>query len=200
MHKIISSAIGSSRLGDFETLIGKRLDDVDLSAMMVYLVDVVNESALQQLAYQFDVEGYKGFDRCTTVSQKRELIKNAIMMHKTQGSIYAVKKACSIIGVTPKAIEENVPLTVGGENVWCAFRIRLNPSDLSGFNSNTLTELKQLIGFYKNARSILTAIFFDIDNEDTIFTNTEVNRDELVVVGNLNTAGDYNLDYSIDYF
>ena len=199
MSRLISSAVASSKLGIFADLIADEFEDIDLSPIMIYLVDTVSPEALPFLASQFDVEGFKGYDQCSTNEQKRELIKNAIYLHKHLGTISSIRKACSLIGLDPKSIEENVPLYSGGKNLWCAFRIRLSVEDLGNFNSNDLTLLKLFIDYYKNARSILTEIFFDLDLSDTIFPENEEDREELILEGTLNTVGDYSLDYGYDY-
>lgn len=199
MSRLISSAVASSKLGIFADLIADEFEDIDLSPIMIYLVDTVSPEALPFLASQFDVEGFKGYDQCSTNEQKRELIKNAIYLHKHLGTISSIRKACSLIGLEPKSIEENVPLFTGGAKLWCAFRIRLAIDDLGRFNSNTLTSLKTFIDYYKNARSILTEIFFDLDLEDSIFVSNEDNREDLTLVGTTNVVGDYSLDYGYDY-
>lgn len=186
----LASAIEDSRLGVFNQIISNQFDNIDLSPMMVYLVDVVDSSALYWLSKQFDVDGFKGFDQCTTVAQQRELIKNAIQLHRNIGTIWGIKKACSIIGLPIVAIEENVPVVPGGQNVWCAFRIKVSPNDLGLITSETIPMLKTYIGYYKNARSILTEIYYEISiKEDKLGLN-----DNLVLLG-----GDFNNDFSDDF-
>lgn len=199
-RKLIASAIGDSRLGVFDEIIGNQFDDLDLATMMCYLIDVVHPSAFPFLANQLDVEGFRGYDQCTTDDQRRELLKQAINLHRKIGTIEAIRKACSIIGFTPQEIEEGVEL-IDGFPVWCAFSIRIDPNDLSTFTPNTLSTLRTFINYYKNARSILKEIYFGITvNEDKIFTTQESLRDNLTIVGTLATDGDYNNDYSYDYY
>jgi phage tail P2-like protein len=198
--KTISSAIANSRLGVFDDMIAKQFDDIDLSPVMVYLVDCVDGSALPWLAKQLDVDGFRGFDQCTTELQQRNLIKNAIELHRHIGTIYAIKKACSLIGFTPKLIEENVPIVPGGPNVWCAFRIQLNPDDISYFNQNTLPTLRTYIDYYKRAICILTEIYIGIDLiEDRIFSIPEDERDTLTLVSIIDLSGDFNDDFNEDF-
>jgi len=200
MANTISSAIAASRLSVFDEMIAKQFDDIDLSPMMVYLVDCVDGSALPWLAKQLDVDGFRGFDQCTTELQQRNLIKNAIELHRHIGTIYAIKKACSLIGFTPKLIEENVPIVPGGPNVWCAFRIQLNPDDISYFNQNTLPTLRTYIDYYKRAICILTEIYIGIDLiEDRIFSIPENERDTLTLVSVIDTIGDFNDDFNHDF-
>jgi len=198
MNKLMSSAVASSRIGEFDTIASHRFDDFDLTPMMVNLIDTVAASALPWLAKQFDVDSFKGYDLCQTTSQKRELIKSAIDLHRHVGTISTIRKACSLIGYTPTAIEENVPLSGETENTWCAFRIRLSPSDLGSFNTDSLTKLRTYIEYYKNARSILAGIGFDIHMSDKIFSKPAEERDSLTLTSNL-TGGDFSLDFSYDF-
>lgn len=199
-RKLIASAVGDSRLGVFDEVISSQFDDLDLSAMMCYLFDVVDPSAFPFLANQLDVEGFRGYDQCTTDDQRRELLKQAINLHRKIGTIEAIRKACSIIGFTPQEIEEGVEL-IDGFPVWCAFSIRVNPEDLSTFTATTLSTLRTFINYYKNARSILKEIYVGITvNEDKIFATQESLRDTLSIIGTLDETGDYNNDYSYDYY
>ena len=199
-RKLIASAVGDSRLGVFDEVISSQFDDLDLSAMMCYLFDVVDPSAFPFLANQLDVEGFRGYDQCTTDDQRRELLKQAINLHRKIGTIEAIRKACSIIGFTPQEIEEGVEL-IDGFPVWCAFSIRVDPEDLSTFTATTLSTLRTFINYYKNARSILKEIYVGITvNEDKIFATQESLRDTLSIIGTLDETGDYNNDYSYDYY
>jgi len=196
----MSSAVASSRLGAFDTIISGLFTDIDLSPIMVYLVDVCSEAALPWLAYQFDVEGFKGYDQCKTVDQKRELIKNAINIHRYSGTIYSIRLACESVGYTLLRVDENVPLTTGGSSVWCAFNVLLSPDDISNFDTDSMHTLRSLIENHKNARSILHEIAFEISTEDKIFTSDEEDRDELEITGGIDVDGSYSLDYNNDYF
>jgi phage tail P2-like protein len=200
MVKTIASAIANSRLSVFDDLIAKHFDDIDLSPIMVYLVDCVDSSALPWLAKQFDVDGFRGFDQCYTEAQQRNLIKNAIELHRHIGTIYAIRKACSLIGFTPQLIEENVPVVANGDPVWCAFRILLSPDDISTFDANTLSMLRQYIDYYKRAISILTEIYFGVEIlEDKIFSNLEEERDVLTLTSVIDTEGDFSDDFNYDF-
>ena len=188
-RKLMASAIADSRLGILDEVISNQFDNVDLAPIMVYLVDVVHESALPWLAKQFDVDGFRGFDQCTSIDQQRELIKNAIQLHRNLGTTWGINKACKLIGFTPKSIQENVPIYPVGQNIWCAFRVELTPDDLGKIGTGSLTMLKSFISYYKNARSILTEVYFGISIEDSLSLT-----DELTLSG-----GDFNNDFNNDF-
>ena len=64
--------------------------------------EIEDESLLDLLAWQFHVEGY---DLAKTVEEKRNLVKNAIELHRYKGTKYAVQKALSILGLTTEIVE-----------------------------------------------------------------------------------------------
>jgi len=67
----------------------------DLSKLLVYLIDQVEESALPFLAWQFHIEG---FDQAKTIQEKRNLIKHAIELHRHKGTLLGIKTACQLGG------------------------------------------------------------------------------------------------------
>lgn len=206
--KTMASAVADSRLGVFDLLISDRFDNIDLSGMMLYLVDVCDPSYLPYLAKQFDVDGWKGYDRCTTTDQIRELVKNGIVLHQKMGTESAIKKAISIIGVNDYEIENHVSLSVDGKlpdgttitagnPVWCAFNIKLTISDLSTFTENSLSLLKKYISYYKRHTAILNEIYIGQTFDDSISIDDEAKGDELTLT--MTQAGDYNDDYNNDF-
>ena len=78
------------------------LTEQDLQKLFVYAVDNQPEEVLDWLAWQFHVEGY---DLAKTVEEKRNLVKNAIELHRYKGTKYAVQKALSILGLTTEIVE-----------------------------------------------------------------------------------------------
>ena len=201
-RRLISSAISESRLGVFADIIAEQFEDIDLSKICIYLYDVVDSSALPWLAKQLDVDGFKGYDQCLTEKDRRELLKNAINLHQHIGTISAIEKAVGLAGFDPKnvGIEENVPIITGGTNVWCAFRLRLNPLDLGIINSKTLKNLKIYLSYYKPVRSILTEIYFGLSLEDNVFLTSESDRDELTIQKIVDVSGDFNNDFGYDFY
>jgi len=67
----------------------------DLSKLLVYLIDQVEESALPFLAWQFHIEGY---EKAQTIQEKRNLIKSAIELHRYKGTLFGIKTACTLAG------------------------------------------------------------------------------------------------------
>jgi hypothetical protein len=67
----------------------------DIDKLLVYIIDRVDASALDFLAWQFHLEGYQF---ATTDAQKRAMIKKAIELHKYKGTPYALKNAAIMAG------------------------------------------------------------------------------------------------------
>src|SRR5581483_7024129 len=78
----------------------KELQEIDLSKLLVYLVDSVDSSALSYLGSQFDVLGYKGFRLAQDDAGRREIIKRAIELHHTKRTEWAIIEALKSIGFT----------------------------------------------------------------------------------------------------
>ncbi|WP_457679443.1 phage tail protein I [Thermovibrio sp.] len=125
------------------------LTEEDLHKLFVYAVDSQPEEVLDWLAWQFHVEGY---DLAKTVEEKRNLVKNAIELHRYKGTKYAVQKALEAVGVSGEIKEW---FEYGGEPY--TFKIDL------GIQNREITpelhgKLVELINEYKNERSWLDEI------------------------------------------
>ncbi|RAS18949.1 P2-related tail formation protein [Microvirgula sp. AG722] len=78
--------------------IAARISDIDLSPLLVYLVDAVNATALPHLAEQFHVMGDEGWNLAGSDAERRTLIKAAIELHRYKGTPWAIKTALAKIG------------------------------------------------------------------------------------------------------
>lgn len=83
-----------------------RLSEIDLSPLLVYLVDQVSGSALLHLAEQFHVLGHEGWNAATDDMTRRRLIKRAIELHRHKGTPWAVRWALESIGIDADLIDQ----------------------------------------------------------------------------------------------
>jgi len=67
----------------------------DISKLLVYIIDSVDASALNWLAWQFHIEGW---ELAQTEQEKRNLIRRAIQLHKFKGTLFGIKTACQLAG------------------------------------------------------------------------------------------------------
>ena len=93
------------RFSILANIAAERFAQLDLTALMVYLIDQVDASALPALAEQFHVQGLEGWLFTTDEREKRELIKQAIELHKYKGTIWAVRRVLEILSL-PGTISE----------------------------------------------------------------------------------------------
>lgn len=68
-----------------------RLDNINLEALMVYLVDIVNSSALPWLGEQFSLFG-DGWELAESDDVRRALIKSAIELHRYKGTPWSIRE------------------------------------------------------------------------------------------------------------
>lgn len=176
----------------FDLIAKKRLEAIELDALLVYLIDTVSEEALSFLAEQFDVLGYKGMRLATTTQQRREVIKRAIELHRFKGTVWAVKEALKTIGYPDAILTEHVQSGPGG---WATFRIEIDAGN-NPISAQAVDELVRMIDEYKNVRSHLVDISYkitftpdSITLEDESYENPAVTDSDDIFVG-----GDFKYD------
>ncbi|KIH01803.1 phage tail protein I [Escherichia coli] len=150
------------RFSILANIAAERFAQLDLTALMVYLIDQVDASALPALAEQFHVQGLEGWLFTTDEREKRELIKQAIELHKYKGTIWAVRRVLEILSL-PGTISEW--FEYGGGAYF--FKVDIALVD-KGLDENLFNDLVELIHEYKNTRSKLEALIVWIINQSAI--------------------------------
>ena len=145
----------------FDISVKQQLDTVDISKVLVYMIDQVDSRALPLLADQFDVLGYKGMRLAQTEADQRNLIKKAIELHRYKGTIYGVKEAMKAVGFADAQIVEHV------SGHWANFSVNLLNAGV-GITADTIANLIKMINEYKNTRSNLVLVNMDLLVEDEI--------------------------------
>jgi len=74
-----------------------RLDNIDLSVLMVFLVDIVDSSALPWLCEQFSLSG-DGWELAESDDVRRMLIKAAIELHRYKGTPWSIREVIRRFG------------------------------------------------------------------------------------------------------
>lgn len=126
-----------------------RLGTLDLTPMLVYLVDNVEASALPHLAEQFHVMGDEGWLQVKTEAEKRNLIKQAIDIHKYKGTKYAILRVLEMLSINGTVKEW---FEYKGDPYF--FKVELNFIE-RGLDGKLISKLEDLINEYKNERSWL---------------------------------------------
>lgn len=165
----------------FDEIAADRLVALPIEAVLVYLLDLVSAEALPVLAEQFDLMGVKGYQFATTEQAKRELIKNALELHRYKGTPWAIKEALSKIGIIVDWIEEGVGnryqrnalhryngvIQRGAAGHWAYFRVWIDAGVITAVTASQFADAVTIINEYKNVRSWLYDISIDIKLTDT---------------------------------
>lgn len=150
------------RFSILANIAAERFAQIDLTALLVYLVDIVDASALPSLAEQFHVQGLEGWLFAVNEQEKRELIKQAIELYKYKGTPWAVRRVLEILSL-PGTISEW--FEYGGKAYFFKVEIELINQ---GMDENLFNNLVDLIHEYKNVRSKLEALIVWIINQSAI--------------------------------
>jgi P2-related tail formation protein len=137
------------------------LGQIDLSKLLVYLIDSVDSSALTYLGDQFDCLGYKGFKLAQDEDGEREIIKRAIELHRYKGTEWAVLEALASIGFT------DVQYVKTGFDHWAKFAILLSVENLT-ITAQSFADITAMINEYKRAVCVLEAITINILTTDSL--------------------------------
>ncbi|WP_088893219.1 phage tail protein [Leptolyngbya ohadii] len=161
---LLPPSVQDERFLTLEKLV-ERLQAIDLTVLAIYDLDTVSESALYDLADQFNVLGLRGWTLASTTAQRRALIKEAIQLHQKAGTGYAIRRSLTLVGYPNATIEENPPMRYDGS--WSydgqeryegkrmyGFIVTLDATQ-SQVSTDRITLIIGLINEWKNARSRL---------------------------------------------
>ena len=82
-----------------DEILDLRLSDLELTCLLVTIVDNVPSDALPHLAEQYHVTGNEGWLQTRNDTEKRDLIKRAIEVHRYKGTKYALTKIFDMFGI-----------------------------------------------------------------------------------------------------
>ena len=198
MGNLLASGISDAvHLKAFDEMVEERFANIDVGAVLIYLIDTVKAEALPILAEQFDVLGYKGFGLASTEQQQRSVIKKAIELHRYKGTPWSIKEALKSIGYYNAVIQERFlsgaiydgQYTHNGSQFygpgsWADFRVIIDLGSKSGVNAQSAADAVKLILEYKNVRSRLLDISYSatiVEYFTGITEQLEVNVESSVV-------------------
>ena len=93
--------INDINLKIFDEICEERFKDLDLECVLISIIDNVPVDALPHLAEQYHITGNEGWLQALSETEKRNLIKSAIKMHRYKGTKFAIEeifKTLNIIG------------------------------------------------------------------------------------------------------
>lgn len=146
--------INDINLKIFDKICEERFGELNLDAVLVSIIDNVPSDALPHLAEQYHITGNEGWLQALSESEKRNLIKSAIKMHRYKGTKYAIEEIFNTLNIVGNVKEW---FNYGGKPYY--FKVILQIFNRS-INEETETKLRALIDEYKNERSWLEQIEF----------------------------------------
>lgn len=170
MNSAIASGLENSpHLKVFESMIAERFAGIDLTVLLIYMIDTVDVDALPLLAAQFDLLGLKGWAFATTEQQRRDMLKRAIELHRIKGTVAGVKTGLQLIGYVDSDVIEHVGLyyddsynhdgaIVYGSDIWYNFNVNALIPDNQAINEAFITRTEAVIAEFQNIRSRLIAL------------------------------------------
>jgi hypothetical protein len=99
---------GDKRFVQLCELLGETFDDLDINAMLVYLVDLVKPNLLPSLADQFSLLDEAAWQLAESLDAKRNLIKNSAQLHRYKGTPWAIREVIRLLGFGEVTLQEGL--------------------------------------------------------------------------------------------
>ncbi|MDO5940651.1 phage tail protein I [Burkholderia cepacia] len=138
-----------------------RISDIDLSPLLVYLVDAVDASTLPVLADQLHILG-EGWQFALDDDARRRLLKRSIELHRYKGTRWAIQQVLETLALSGQISEW---FEYGGQPYY--FKINVDLST-RGIDEATFDALVALITEYKNVRSHLERLTLSLTNRSQV--------------------------------
>jgi phage tail P2-like protein len=152
---------------------------LDLTPLLVYVIDHVTATALTHLARQFHVTGYEGWLQATNETERRNLIKTAIAKHRYKGTRYAIRQPIEDLGYTCNISEW---FEYGGDPYYFKVEVVTNGVEVDETRAGLI---EALIVEYKNTRSWLELLSFvvGVTSPVPVYTTGYVGAETVTVYG-----------------
>ncbi len=138
------------------------LDNI-ISQLTIYAnIDTLNEAYIDAMADAFHITHNEGYQFADTLDKKRSLVKNAISLHKHKGTLYSIRQVLDTLDLKGNILEW---FEYDGEPYH--FKLDIDLSD--GVSFETVNKLIALINEFKNARSHLERILFNIVSNGNVY-------------------------------
>ena len=177
--------------------------ELDVSQLLIYLIDTVDASLIPSLAKQFDVLGYKGMRLAQTEADQRNLLKTAIYLHRFKGTEWAIMQALLSIGFADIRLKKGI---ADGYDHWAEFGIEITNSAIQ-LTDESLNDIIQMVTEYKRQVCVLMDVSMTILVEDILdMQDDEANAragividDDLFLTGTLKYDGAGVYDGTYDH-
>lgn len=156
----------SSAINDLRTQahlqLSKRLQDLDLTGLLIYTIVNAPESILPYLAWQFNIDQLAAALVLLGVDYET-VIANAFILYQKAGSAGSISSILAMAGIEPVVVQEG-QAAWGGSSYpanqgWAAFRVRIGPTSFTP-TTQQLVAINTIIQWAKPARCLLDALIF----------------------------------------
>nr|VFK16306.1 MAG: phage tail protein, P2 protein I family [Candidatus Kentron sp. LFY] len=131
-----------------------RMTGLDLTPILVYLIDLVPAEALPYLAEQFNVTGPL-WDYLPNDAARRRAIRGSVAWHRAKGTPWSIEEVLSWAGYRVKKVED----TTSPADLWAQYQLELGvPVD-----GKALDEVLTLARFAAPARAHLVRLYGGFD-------------------------------------
>lgn len=162
-----------------EKVINKAFD-IALKPMMFLFFDTCDAKILPLLAMAFHVQGIEGWDFAKTEQEKRNLLKEALLIHRYKGTKAALKRVLKVLNITGEIQEW---FEYRGRPMY--FKVLLEVFD-KPLSIETETQLVQLIYEFKNVRSKLETLEIYLTETANMYTYCQVVSGQTISVEVIN--------------
>ncbi|MBQ8668729.1 phage tail protein I [bacterium] len=183
MSKNSLAPINDVNLKIFDEICEERFAKLNLDSLLVSIIDNVPADALPHLAEQYHITGDEGWLQALSDTEKRNLIKSSIKMHRYKGTKYALEEIFKTLNIVGN-IEEW--FNYGGNPYH--FKVILQIFNRS-INEETETKLRALIDEYKNERSWLEEIQFHLSTLARMHTYAALIEEETITINSRSKNG-----------
>lgn len=153
----VPEGIRDARSEALTDLIEARFGGLDLTVLLVYIIDNVDPSALPHLAQQFHVLGYEGWAMAETDAQKRQLLKRAVALHRRKGTPWTIETALYSVGFYATVQEWFDYEPTEGEPGH--FKVILDAANIS---AETTTLIEMLVETWKRKSQHLDSVEYQV--------------------------------------
>ncbi|WP_334469172.1 phage tail protein I [Arsenophonus sp. PmNCSU2021_1] len=139
-----------------------RLQQIDLTPLLVYLLDMTEASALPWLAEQLALTGVNGWSLAESDDARRAMLKSAITLHRYKGTPWSIRAMIRALGFGEVTITEGgaalkpeqATAYPDGETHWALYRVILNQL----ITNDQAAKLRETLAAFAPARSELVAL------------------------------------------
>jgi hypothetical protein len=180
MPNILAEGIKQyAHIAAFDRMAEVRSANLDLSVLLVKLIDLTPAALLPFHAEELGVLGYKGWIFADTDLKKRNLLKSALLLHRKAGTGFAIRRALAVIGFPDAVIIEHMPShyyngqyyyngTINyGSYHWANFRVIL-PLPVGGVNPTLISNIKNVIEAWKRLVCHLVDVQFSVAFDEVV--------------------------------